>query len=1051
MFMTFSAEALQQVLIAAVQPSDPAVLQRVDEQLAAWETESPFWEALVHAALAREAGYPSTLRQLAMIRFKNGIAKYWRPRIVNRKSVVIEHDAKERIRQRLLDVLSEPDRVVATQGALSVARIMRHDYPDEWPTIVPTLQAALESSSAALHEAAAQGRLAQSTAETLVLLRAADTLRHCVKELESVRIMAGRLRMASLAECLIPVLQPVMERVFAIAFDTNDTAAWAQTPGTAERLRASHLLLKSLHRLSLHEKGLISSRVQQIDSNVAYMFFASTPRQLACVAQRRTEFVGTGHELLPVLTKHMMAYAKLHYAFVSSFQSHITKWPSWTEVVEWYWGVLCDAAKDGASVSLHHDDDDDLVVYPYRWIVLSLKLLHATLDRWQRDRPAGTMFVGTSGAQFELQVVDVLLKTYLRLTPTDLERWQAHPEQFAIEEDQGDDELDIRPAAIELMRSLSRHSFRSGKGAAPEVPTVSDYMWMQFEASAQWPLTLDGVLAREVVYHATGLCRDQLNPLWWYDSDADPDVRMSGAIHDRLIPEAAMDADAIWIVVRRRIVWLLYEWSEFVSEATRPIAYALLVQLLKQAPGYTDATIQLLAARSLAAIADTVDFERRTFLPYLQDTVVGLAHMLQGGIEEPDSIRSITHALCVIMDRADTDMVPYGPALVDMVPKMWARDDPQMRLKPSLLEFVSKLVEKYLPHVEAQAETQALVARLLRDSFEPATRSLLGHDALLLWYHTLASSYTLSAPLVELLSFAPELLGQPEYAPLMCRVWEETVLLAPEDVLYSFGMSVYGAMAQMVGHPNSPVIMEPIFAIDMHVRALPTARLGAMAGIMRATHLDQAILASLCRENDMYHVRQRCAILVSRMALTMPPPTFHDMVRATTRWPDLCRCLISTSVMLTHARSRKLVALGLAHILRHASAEDTGLLSAVPDMIGLWTEVLGEVVEDEAGSADRYEREMSPTRALEIGEDGIPFLDEYGLIETASTPSSARTDAVRKRDPAFTVPLRAYVADTLNTVLQDGSHKTELQSLLATIDPLVLDTLQRGLSERPAA
>lgn len=1051
MFMTFSAEALQQVLIAAVQPSDPAVLQRVDEQLAAWETESPFWEALVHAALAREAGYPSTLRQLAMIRFKNGIAKYWRPRIVNRKSVVIEHDAKERIRQRLLDVLSEPDRVVATQGALSVARIMRHDYPDEWPTIVPTLQAALESSSAALHEAAAQGRLAQSTAETLVLLRAADTLRHCVKELESVRIMAGRLRMASLAECLIPVLQPVMERVFAIAFDTNDTAAWAQTPGTAERLRASHLLLKSLHRLSLHEKGLISSRVQQIDSNVAYMFFASTPRQLACVAQRRTEFVGTGHELLPVLTKHMMAYAKLHYAFVSSFQSHITKWPSWTEVVEWYWGVLCDAAKDGASVSLHHDDDDDLVVYPYRWIVLSLKLLHATLDRWQRDRPAGTMFVGTSGAQFELQVVDVLLKTYLRLTPTDLERWQAHPEQFAIEEDQGDDELDIRPAAIELMRSLSRHSFRSGKGAAPEVPTVSDYMWMQFEASAQWPLTLDGVLAREVVYHATGLCRDQLNPLWWYDSDADPDVRMSGAIHDRLIPEAAMDADAIWIIVRRRIVWLLYEWSEFVSEATRPIAYALLVQLLKQAPGYTDATIQLLAARSLAAIADTVDFERRTFLPYLQDTVVGLAHMLQGGIEEPDSIRSITHALCVIMDRADTDMVPYGPALVDMVPKMWARDDPQMRLKPSLLEFVSKLVEKYLPHVEAQAETQALVARLLRDSFEPATRSLLCHDALLLWYHTLASSYTLSAPLVELLSFAPELLGQPEYAPLMCRVWEETVLLAPEDVLYSFGMSVYGAMAQMVGHPNSPVIMEPIFAIDMHVRALPTARLGAMAGIMRATHLDQAILASLCRENDMYHVRQRCAILVSRMALTMPPPTFHDMVRATTRWPDLCRCLISTSVMLTHARSRKLVALGLAHILRHASAEDTGLLSAVPDMIGLWTEVLGEVVEDEAGSADRYEREMSPTRALEIGEDGIPFLDEFGLIETASTPSSARTDAVRKRDPAFSVPLRAYVADTLNTVLQDGSHKTELQSLLATIDPLVLDTLQRGLSERPAA
>ena len=70
------------------------------------------------------------------------------------------------------------------------------------------------------------------------------------------------------------------------------------------------------------------------------------------------------------------------------------------------------------------------------------------------------------------------------------------------------------------MRALSRHSFRSVKGAAPEVPNVSDYMWMQFEASAQWPLTLEGVLAREVVYHATGLCRDQPDPGCGYESSA---------------------------------------------------------------------------------------------------------------------------------------------------------------------------------------------------------------------------------------------------------------------------------------------------------------------------------------------------------------------------------------------------------------------------------------------------------------------------------------------------------------------------------------------------
>ena len=47
---SFTESALQDVLAAAVQPSDPSVLLQVDAQLSEWETEAAYWEALLDAA-----------------------------------------------------------------------------------------------------------------------------------------------------------------------------------------------------------------------------------------------------------------------------------------------------------------------------------------------------------------------------------------------------------------------------------------------------------------------------------------------------------------------------------------------------------------------------------------------------------------------------------------------------------------------------------------------------------------------------------------------------------------------------------------------------------------------------------------------------------------------------------------------------------------------------------------------------------------------------------------------------------------------------------------
>ena len=1094
---SFTESALQDVLAAAVQPSDPSVLLQVDAQLSEWETEAAYWEALLDAALSQRidtahvAAHVATqttslMRQFAMIRFKNGISKFWRTRVVNRKSVVIDNERKERIRKRLLDVLHEPDRSVAVQGAVAIARIARTDCPNDWPSLMPTLQATIQSAATTIHEAALHGTLAETARETMILLHATDTLRQCLKEFERVRVLAGKMRMTELASVLMPTLQPVLEQFFADTMGAStvpDINAWAHTPGAAERVRASHLLLKVLHRLAMCDTGILASRVSEVTRpNLAYTFFSCTPRQVSCLAERRAAMLGVVHDvplLSHALTKHMMAYAKLHLALVARLHSHVSSWPVWSEVMMWYWGVLSDAAQNGgARAALSRDDDDELAVYPYRWLVLTLSLLQTTLGHWKRERPAGTMFVGDSGAQFELQLVDVLLKTYLRMTPADLERWQASPELFAVEEDQADSELDIRPAAECLLAALARWSYRSGKSAASSFPTVAEYVWAQFEASASWPSTLDGIIARDAVYTAVARCRDQLDPsmLEAADEDAQQNTCMTVAIHERLIPEAATrDAGPAWLILRRRIAWMLWEWSEYVTKPVRSGAYALLVQLLQQAPGYSDAAVHLAAARTVAALADTLDFDEMEFLPFLQDALAALVYALSHELEEIDSIRTMANALTVVIERMGLHIQPYAAMLAELVTTLWARDDPEARAKPSLLEFLSKLVDTCAPGMDGDllVRMHALIAHVVQASLAPAYAPLLGQDALLLWAHTMQATPRMTPALMELLCMAPELVAQPDFGSLMCRTWEDYVLLVPNEILHHFGLAFYGALAPIVADPTSSIILAPLCAVRTHIRTLDAAGLCTLAEQLHVTGLGRAIIDTLYRD-ETSAVVQACILLISQLAIKMPAPHFHELVRACAPkeppvWPTVCTCMIKKGQDMALTRYRKLVALGLASMLKGSSSSsisadgsmaphpDASLLTCIPRIIGLWTEVLGEVVEDDSGNSTVYKREPSPDRPLDAMQDDFIHMDQCvgeATWQESMSPGAERLEAFRTQDPAFTVPIRAFLADTLNKVLQANPANTpqglELHQQLQQMDPLVLDMLQRDLNQ-PAA
>ncbi|WFD26954.1 hypothetical protein MNAN1_001943 [Malassezia nana] len=1031
MSAAFSAQALCETLTAVLLASEAQTLQHYQAQLEAWETESSYWEELLRMALDPNEAPGTPFRQLAMIRFKNGITKYWRTRIVNRVTVTISQASKERIRAHLLRVLDEHDHAVSVQAAVAISKLARTDYPNEWPDLIPTLQRAIESAGAAIHDAIRSGTLEYSASPTRVLLIAANVLRQCLKEFETVRVLSGKMRMTELARTLLPVLQPVMERLFQDTFTAQDAFEWAEQPGVSMRVRASHLLLKVLHRLALVDSGIIASKVSEVARpNLAFTFFACTPAQLACLLQRRTQLLGYDPSVDMALTKHMMAYAKLHLALVTQLHSHVATWPAWVEVVEWYWGTLQRAAQSD-SVALSRDDDETGVMYPYRLIVLSLVLLRTTLNHWKRNRPPKSCFSGAQGAVTELELTDTLLKTYLRLTPSDLERWQSEPEEFSVEESQGDALLDIRPAAEQLLLALAEHSVRPD---ARQVPSVVWHLWAQFEASSQWPISLEGALARDALYTALGICRDRLDSE--LNEDAPVECKYLGlAIRDRFLPEAMMEgAGEPWVIVRRRIAWLLWEWSDYVWVSVRPAAYAALVQLLSRVPGRTDITVQLAAARTLSVLTDAVEFDADVFSTYLGDAVASLMQLLAHDLQEVDSIRTVASTLAVVIERVGPRIQPYASALTEMLPGLWALEDPSARTKPSLLECLGKLIEACAPRMQDESllvHLHALVAHMVNESLSPALSPLIGYDALLLWARTLQASPQLTPPLVPLVALAPSHVTQPDFGPLLCRVWEESVALAPTELLQMYGPAMYTALASVLDMPDSPVLLGPLRALDTHVRVLDASAMSTLASTLHTTGLGVKLFKALLRE-ESFSLGCHIAMVVARLAAHLPHPYFHELVRVSRSqyelpWPALIEKLVYYEQSMALVRPRKLFALALASILQGATEQDTEVLTCLPAILGAWTELLGEVVEDAQGHAAVYDREESPDRPLEVGdEDDLVLGDELGGALQDDSPAAARAAAMRARDAVQMVPLRPCLANTLDTLLAThpaGAHQ----------------------------
>ena len=166
------------------------------------------------------------VRFLAIILLKNGIDKYWR----HAAKHAIKPENKQLIRSRLFQgSLNEEDRTLASHNALVTAKIVRIDYPTEWPDAFSTLVELTKAANASnpLH---LRGAL-------LVLLRV-------VKELSTARLRKSQTALQAVTPELVQLLGAIY---------TEKTTYWQDlwTKGQGDEDTADFAIENSLTTLKI--------------------------------------------------------------------------------------------------------------------------------------------------------------------------------------------------------------------------------------------------------------------------------------------------------------------------------------------------------------------------------------------------------------------------------------------------------------------------------------------------------------------------------------------------------------------------------------------------------------------------------------------------------------------------------------------------------------------------------------------------------------------------------------------------------------------------------
>ncbi|KAF9268117.1 ARM repeat-containing protein [Marasmius fiardii PR-910] len=1004
-----SPEELYQVMTGATS-SDPQQVQACSKRFKEMLQLHGIFDALHQIAAERSVSL--YVRKQASIQFKNEALKSW-------KSRKVQNDAhRANIRSRFLAFIDEEDDTIAECMQISVAKIARMDYPQQWPSLLTDLMSVIDQGLAQRYTANDKG---VNTA--LKLKRSLQMLCGVLKEFSSIKMPNGMKQMSQMVESLHSVLQTYYNQIIVTL------PLYAATPleSIISDLALADLVYKSLSILATwlwQRTDKMSQEEAQGRNAWIYSVFEVSALQLKSLIGWRAAIIASNEAntgFIELLSKHIRRLGKFFRRLCVLHPKRFVEIPGSADLVALYWDQITQAGSSPpGSIA-----DSNMAVYPVRFLVQGMVLFKETLGQYTSVRRDGTPNRNTLSRQFVEDAVQLIVTRFLPLNTHDLDSWTADPEEWVVAEETENEQWEFE------LRACSERVLMQVSNQFPEF--VTPLLQATFQQVADQPaLDLEGTLQKEALYCALGRCcrrvKDIINFPPWIES---------------VLRAEARDTKESAPILKRRIAWLLGKlmYDSCVDPNDVKI-WEILVYLLGDRSEGTDTVVRLTAAAAIREGIDTLELDMNSFRPFLSTAVTELMNLI-GEVDSFESKRRVDNALNVIIERAGADMAPIVPVITGPFPKLWVEAGTNWLFKNSLLVTVTNLVKA----IGGQSTSlSSIVVPLVQESMKEGMN--LDGDGIILWKEAMRNTLSATEGRPSLFELLPTCLSHLEsnldLLGSLLNIAESYFLLegprilelCSADIFKAF-LSIYTRKAMQENQKGTLIALQLL---------IQTTQPSLWAEPLHLSGLFPYLLHLLIENETDTLVQLEVVYLFARIAMAdrhsflnlmaaAAPVLEYSEEKAYERFLDQWWAKFDA---MSEPRHRKLVAMGITALV---STGRPDVLERVPgDIFNLWLDVFGEIKEARRDPSEFGEDE-TPSNTLQRHWELDDAPDDF-YQGTKGTPEYDRRKQVYDQDPVRTTQLSSYVAAGLREA-EAICGPTQFQQLyLSEADPTVLKQIQ---------
>ncbi|ODA78430.1 hypothetical protein RJ55_05811 [Drechmeria coniospora] len=927
--------------------------QAMGRQLVSWEQHPGYYSSL--QAVYLDKSLPTDMRFLAVIQLKNGVDKYWR--LFAQAKNGIKAEEKKLIRSNLFKgTIDEDEKNLALHNALVVAKVVRIDYPGEWPDALSSIISLLRSSK--------DGSQRHLYGTLQILLRV-------VKELGTARLRRSQTALHSVT----PELVYLLSEIFSERTDAWFSFLNGRQGNELEATMAMHnslLALRTLRRLVVHgyERPHSDKSVEKFWTLSQHQFGLL----LSFVAQDST-IPATYQDMLG---KHLLQFTKLHVDVAEQQPASFSILPNSLSLVHAYWdlvakfsqvfdksgGIRHGAGEAGsAKAKVEGPLQERLALRGLLLIRACVKIAFQPLQTFKYRTPElkaeqeqGKAVIKSElfKDEFVISIVNTIISHLFLFRMSDLESWEEDPEEWEHQEQSEGNafQWEVRPCAEKLFLDLLTHFKQL------IVPPLLSYF-----QTAQAPHA--DLATKEAVYTAMGLAAAHV--CQHLDFDA---VLSSTVVHD------AQQQGGLCKVLRRRIAILISQWATIkLSASSRPVAYQIFQHFLNPNDETNDLVVRITAARQLRWIADELDFSTDDFLPYTSDVLTQLVKLIQQ-IEVDETKLAILESIRILVTRMEEQVSQFGDQLMTTLPTVWANSGAEeYMIKQAIIAIFSALV---MSMGGSSHRYQSFTIPLLAEAARPGSdlHVHLIDESLELWNAILLqSSGPLSPDIISLVEMALPLVEyQPETASQALSVIESYLLLAPDAMLGDrFRRPTLAALSGTLDSTSREHVRIGTVCVEYLIRA--AAELGGSSGTsfiledMMETGFLSKIMTNL---RDAWEAHQTTGpkkkisklntitegdyfAILARLALA-DPNLFVQMLTTFGSLDDVWAWLSAEWFSFLRDSDRiertKLYLLGITRLLEVSSPMQELVLGSLQDYFDMWTSVITDVQDGVANGPD---------------------------------------------------------------------------------------------------